>query len=71
MGVSDAGPNSFPNRYLFFFQMDEKCDKQYSDYSRVSLLLLCIPLHPCVFVQILKDSVTVLFSKVKLARRWL
>ena len=39
--------------------MDERCDKQYSDFSRVSSLLLCVSLHLCVFVQILKDSVTV------------
>lgn len=41
--------------YVCFFQLDEKCDKQYSDYSRVSSLLLCI----------LKYFLSVFFLKLK------
>lgn len=48
---------------FFFFQLDEKCDKQYSDYSRVSVTLFSIFLL-CLFKISAKHQM-ILFSFVK------
>lgn len=45
---SQSGLCSIIWNFFSFFQLDEKCDKQYTDYSRVSVPLFCMLLYSVI-----------------------